>query len=50
MSVKESNNQIIISLDGPQDKLKGKNPKTMAAMSPEDFLDDRLMSEILKAL
>ena len=48
MSVKESNNQIIISLDGPQDKLKGKDPKTMAAMSPEDFLDDRLMSEILK--
>ena len=48
MSVKESNNQIIVSLDGPQDKLKGKDPRAMAAMSPEDFLDDRLMSEILK--
>ena len=43
LSAKESNNQVIFEIKGPDGKLKDKNPKDL---SPMDFIDDRLVSEL----
>ena len=42
LSIKETNNQIVFEIDGPQAKEKGAKDKS----SIEDLLDDRLQSEI----
>ena len=42
LSIKETNNQIVVEIDGPQAKEKGSKDKS----SIEDLLDDRLQSEI----
>jgi len=49
LSAQESNNQVILEINGPEipDFIKGASKgKTMDIPSPEDFLDDRLASEI----
>ena len=45
LSAKESNNQIVLEINGPENMSSLKNKK-MSQLSPEDFLDDRLQSEI----
>lgn len=45
LSAKESNNQIVLEINGPENMAALKNKK-MSQLSPEDFLDDRLQSEI----
>ena len=42
LSIKETNNQIVVEIDGPQAKEKGSKDKS----TMEDLLDDRLQSEI----
>jgi len=49
LSAQESNNQVILEINGPEitDFIKNASKgKTMDIPSPEDFLDDRLASEI----
>lgn len=45
LSAKESNNQILLQINGPKNNELTKNKK-ISQLSPEDFLDDRLQSEI----
>lgn len=45
LSAKESNNQILLQINGPENNALTKNKK-ISQLSPEDFLDDRLQSEI----